>query len=134
MRNMNDFRKAASFAHVQGHDIVSGGAWIARCARCGQSAYADDPRWGEKCQSLCSYLGCKRPAVRKGLCHAHSAQAARGSALHPIRDATQEPLEPCSLRLPSDVCVLVSQDRQAAQVALVRWARRELAKRALSRK
>lgn len=85
MRNMNDFQKAASFARIRGHDLVSGGAWIARCTRCGQSAYADDPRWAEKCQ--------------------------------PIRPAGQEPLLP------------VSQDRQAAQAALTRWARRKLAKR-----
>lgn len=74
--------------------------------------------------TTCAGPKCTRPAVRNGLCHAHSQQAVRGRPLAPIRPPVLEPLEVCSIRLPSDVCLAVGQDIPGARAALVRWAKR----------
>ena len=71
----------------------------------------------------CTGPRCTRAAVRNGLCHAHSAQAARGTTLHPLRPV-RPALPSVSLRVSEATREAVLADVEGARAALVAWARR----------
>lgn len=70
----------------------------------------------------CKGPQCTRAAIRNGLCHAHSAQAARGTPLHPLRP--QRPaLASVTIRVPESVRAAVLADVEGAREVLEAWAK-----------
>lgn len=103
------------------------------CGTCGHEVYSDGSCPTPDClggdvvsvqRPRCKGPKCTRAAVRNGLCHAHSAQAARGTTLHPLRP--QRPaLASVTIRVSESVRAAVLADVEGAREVLGAWANRQ---------